>query len=132
VEVDVGVLTDEVLVDVHGSSIRRHEPLSAALAFRVDEPLLEAGFTVDLPKKVIQLYSHPGDTIADVFGGYSMTLYAARILNEEVHPDEPDWTGYAWENFASETAEQEDYRERIDQLVTGSLARFRGGFFGSS
>jgi site-specific DNA-methyltransferase (adenine-specific) len=85
----------------------------------------EAGFTAELPKKIIQLYSYPGDTVADPFGGYSITLYAAKILNEQVHPDEPDWTGYGWENFASETVEQGDYKKRIEQLLTSNLAQFR-------
>lgn len=91
----------------------------------------EAGFTVDLPLKILQLYSLPGDTIADVFGGYSTTLRAAKILNEQEYPDKPDWTGYAWENFASESADQQDYRERIEQLLTSSLTQFRGSYLRS-
>jgi hypothetical protein len=37
----VGVLADEVLVAFDGTSIRRDDPLSAAVAFRVDKPLLD-------------------------------------------------------------------------------------------
>jgi DNA modification methylase len=88
----------------------------------------EAGFTVDLPLKLIQLYSLPGDTIADPFGGYGTTLYAVNILNEQVHTNEPNWTGYAWENFASESADQEDYRKRVEHVLTGNLVRFREAF----
>jgi len=37
----VGVLADEVLIEFDGASIRRDDPFSAAVAFRVDEPLVD-------------------------------------------------------------------------------------------
>jgi len=40
-ELDVGVLADEVLIEFDGASIRRDDPFSPAVAFRVDEPLLD-------------------------------------------------------------------------------------------
>jgi len=40
-ELDVGVLADEVLIEFDGASIRRDDPFSAAVAFRVDEPLVD-------------------------------------------------------------------------------------------
>jgi len=40
-ELDVGVLADEVPIEFDGASIRRDDPFSTAIAFRVDEPLLD-------------------------------------------------------------------------------------------
>jgi DNA modification methylase len=88
----------------------------------------EAGYTVNLPIPVIQLYSAPGDTVLDPFGGYSTTLLAVKRLNDYFE-DEPDWQGFAYENFASESGEQPDYRKRTKGLLDPDhqeiLHRFR-------
>jgi DNA modification methylase len=85
----------------------------------------EAGFPIELPELAVKLFTYPGDTVIDPFGGFATTLRAVKKVNEEI-PDSPPRRGFAWENFASETADQQDYRKRIEQLLTGRLAQFRG------
>jgi hypothetical protein len=84
----------------------------------------EAGFPIELPELAVKLFTYPGDTVIDPFGGFATTLRAVKQVNEETS-DTPR-KGFAWENFASETADQQDYRRRIEQLLTGQLAQFRG------
>lgn len=84
----------------------------------------ESGFPKRLPYLAVKLFTYPGDTVIDPFGGFATTLRAVKSVNEE-EPDAPSRTGFAWENFASESNEQQDYRKRIDDLLTGSLTQFR-------
>lgn len=85
----------------------------------------ESGFPIELPELAVKLFSYPGDTVIDPFGGFATTLRAVKKVNEWTS-DAPPRRGFAWENFASETADQQDYRKRIEQLLTGQLAQFRG------
>jgi DNA modification methylase len=85
----------------------------------------EAGFPIELPELAVKLFTYPGDTVIDPFGGFTTTLRAVKKVNEET-PGALPRNGFAWENFASETADQQDYRKRIEQLLTGQLAQFRG------
>lgn len=74
-----------------------------------------AGFPTELAKIVVQLYSYPGDTIADPFLGYGTTLEAVRQLNSEASEDTRQ--GFGWENFISEDGNQQDYRKKIELHV---------------
>jgi len=85
----------------------------------------EAGFPIELPELAVKLFTYPDDTVIDPFGGFATTLRAVKKVNEET-PGAPPRRGFAWESFASETADQQDYRKRIEQLLTGQLAQFRG------
>jgi DNA modification methylase len=84
----------------------------------------ESGFPKRLPYLAVKLFTYPGDTVIDPFGGFATTLRAVKSVNQE-EPDAPSRTGFAWENFASESNDQQDYRKRIDDLLTGSLTQFR-------
>jgi DNA modification methylase len=87
------------------------------------------GFTTELAMTIIQLYSYPGDTVADPFGGYGITPFAVKTLNEQKYPSDIDWKGLAWENFSSESTGDMDFRERTAQLLTGNLSLFRDEYF---
>jgi hypothetical protein len=78
---------------------------------------------------IIQLYSYPGDTVADPFGGYGITPFAVKTLNEQKYPSNTNWKGLAWENFSSESTGDMDFRERTSQLLTGNLSLFRDEYF---
>jgi DNA modification methylase len=84
----------------------------------------ESGFPRRLPYLAVKLFTYPGDTIIDPFGGYCTTLRAIKELNEE-RDDAPPRKGFAWENFASETSEQPDYRKQIKmKLGTDPLSDY--------
>ncbi|MFB6225390.1 MAG: site-specific DNA-methyltransferase, partial [Candidatus Paceibacteria bacterium] len=82
----------------------------------------EAGFPTTLPYLAVKLFTYPGDTIIDPFGGYATTLVAVRQINKE--SEEESRKAYAWENFASETESQPDYRQHIKSKVTGIGGKF--------
>lgn len=87
------------------------------------------GFATELAMKIIQLYSYPGDTVADPFGGYGITPFAVKTLNEQKYASNTNWKGLAWENFSSESTGDMDFRERTSQLLTGNLSLFRDEYF---
>jgi len=64
----VGVLADEVLIEFDGASIRRDDPFSAAVAFRVDEPLVDevSDGTREVALAVVELHRELGDRVATV------------------------------------------------------------------
>ena len=70
-ELDVGVLADEVLIAFDGTSIRRDDTFSAAITFRVDEPLLdEVGDGMrEIALAVVELRREFGDRVAAVDRG---------------------------------------------------------------
>lgn len=57
-----------------------------------------ASYPVELVKPLIELYSAPGEVVADPMVGGGTTLNALWQLNQEYESR----IGYAWENFASE------------------------------
>jgi hypothetical protein len=65
-ELDMGVLADEVLIDFDCPGVRGNNPLSASVAFRVDEPLLDevADGTGEVVLAVIELRRELGDRVA--------------------------------------------------------------------
>lgn len=75
------------------------------------------GFATELAMTIIQLYSYPGDTVADPFGGYGITPFAVKTLNEQKYPSDTNWKGLAWENFSSESTGDMDFRERTSTPV---------------
>jgi len=78
----------------------------------------EAGFPVKLPELAVKLFTYPGDTVIDPFGGFATTLRAVKQVNEGT-ADVPPRKGLAWENFASETNDQVDYRKQIESQLGG-------------
>jgi len=78
----------------------------------------EAGFPVKLPELAVKLFTYPGDTVIDPFGGFATTLRAVKQVNEDT-ADAPPRKGLAWENFASETNDQVDYRKQIESQLGG-------------
>jgi len=70
-EVDVGVLADEILIEFDGTSIRRDDTFSAAITFRVDEPLLDevGDGTGEVALAVVELRRELGDRVAAVDRG---------------------------------------------------------------
>lgn len=82
-----------------------------------------AGFPLRLPSLAVKLFTYPGDTIIDPFGGYATTLQAIKEINEETSA--PPRKGFAWEDFSSETADHRDFREQAKhRLGMGTLADF--------
>jgi hypothetical protein len=77
-EVDVGVLADEVLIEFDGASIRRDDSFSTAIAFRVDEPLLDevADGTREVTLAVVELRREFGDRVAAVNRGENLEFDA--------------------------------------------------------
>jgi DNA modification methylase len=75
-----------------------------------------AGFPKRLAKLVVQLYSLPGDRIADPMVGFGSTLAAVQDLNQEsefdVHRE-----GLGWESFKGEQEDQPDYYEVIQRML---------------
>jgi len=67
----VGVLADEVLVEFDGASIRRDDSFSPAVAFRVDESLLDevTDGTREVALAVVELRRELGDRVAGVDRG---------------------------------------------------------------
>lgn len=82
----------------------------------------ESGFPVELPKLAVRLFTYPGDTVIDPFGGFATTLRAVKQVNKDT-TDAPPRKGFAWENFASEADDQVDYRQQI-QSQLGALGSF--------
>ena len=70
-ELDVGVLADEVPIEFDGASIRRDDSFSPAIAFRVDEPLLDevGDGTREVALAVVELRREFGDRVAAVDRG---------------------------------------------------------------
>ena len=70
-ELDVGVLADEVPIEFDGTSIRRDDSFSPAIAFRVDEPLLDevGDGTREVALAVVELRREFGDRVAAVDRG---------------------------------------------------------------
>ena len=77
-ELDVGVLADEVLVAFNGTSVRRGDSFSAAVAFRVDEPFLNevADGTREVALAVVELRRELGDRVAAVDRGEDLEFDA--------------------------------------------------------
>jgi DNA modification methylase len=69
-------------------------------------------YPVELVKPLVQLYTSPGDTVADPMVGGGTTLRALWELNAE-NNSTPPRTGYAWENFASEDYDDVNYWKQI-------------------
>ena len=74
----MGVLTNEVLIELDGASIRRDDSFSAAVAFRVDEPLLDevADGTREVALAVVELRRELGDRVAAVDRGEDLEFDA--------------------------------------------------------
>jgi hypothetical protein len=74
----VGVLADEVLIEFDGASIRRDDSFSAAIAFRVDEPLLDevGDGTGEVALAVVELRRELGDRVAAFDGGEKLKFDA--------------------------------------------------------
>ena len=70
-ELDVGVLADEVPIAFDGASIRRDDAFSTAIAFRVDESLLDevADGTGEVALAMVELRREVGDRVAAVDRG---------------------------------------------------------------
>lgn len=82
-----------------------------------------AGFPLRLPSLAVKLFTYPGDTIIDPFGGYATTLQAIKEINEETSA--PHRRGFAWEDFSSEAADHRDFREQAKhRLGVSTLADF--------
>ena len=77
-EVDVRVLTDEVLIEFDGTSIRRDDSFSAAVAFCIDEPLLDevTDGTREVAFAVVELRREFGDRVAAVDRGEDLEFDA--------------------------------------------------------
>jgi hypothetical protein len=77
-ELDMGVLADEILVNVDCPGVRGNDPLSAAVTFRVDEPLLDevSDSTRKIALAVVELRREFGDRVAAVDGGEDLKLDA--------------------------------------------------------
>ena len=75
-----------------------------------------AGYPKRLAKLVVQLYSLPGDRIADPMVGFGSTLAAVQDLNQEsefdVHRE-----GLGWESFKGEQEDQPDYYDVIQRML---------------
>jgi DNA modification methylase/ParB-like chromosome segregation protein Spo0J len=84
----------------------------------------DASFPRELPKLVIELYTLPGERIADPFGGYGTTLKAVQAVNDE-RPDLPRRQGFSWESLDSEEIINEDFIERMFKILSKQgLAHF--------
>ena len=84
----------------------------------------DAAFPRKLAHLVIQLFTLPGERIADPFGGYATTLRDVQAVNAK-QPDLPSRQGFAWEDFGSEQVGQDDYRKKVhDVLAKTGLAGF--------
>jgi len=72
------VLADEVPIEFDGASIRRDDPFSTAIAFRVDEPLLDevANGTGEVTLAVVELRREFGDRVAAVDRGEDLEFDA--------------------------------------------------------
>jgi hypothetical protein len=70
-EIDMGVLSDEILVDFDCPGVRGNDPFSAAVAFRVDEPLLDevSDSTREIALAVVEFRREFGDRVAAFDGG---------------------------------------------------------------
>jgi hypothetical protein len=66
----------------------------------------------------VKLFTYPGDTVIDPFGGWGTTLRAVKKINEGDN-ETPPRKGFAWENFDSETSDQLDYRKQIQSQLSG-------------
>jgi hypothetical protein len=73
-ELNVGVLADEILVEFDGPSIRRNDSFSPAVAFRVDESLLNevADGSGEVTLAVVELRRELGDRVAAVNRGENL------------------------------------------------------------
>jgi hypothetical protein len=74
----MGVLADKILVAFDGTSIRRDDSFSAAVAFRVDEPFLNevADGTREVALAVVELRRDLGDRVAAVDRGEDLEFDA--------------------------------------------------------
>jgi len=72
----VGVLADEVPIAFDGASIRRDDSFSPAIAFRVDEPLLDevTDGTREITLAVVEFRREFGDRVAAVDCGEGLKL----------------------------------------------------------
>jgi hypothetical protein len=72
------VLADEVLVEFDGAGIRRNDPLFAAVAFRVDEPLLNevSDGTREIALAVVEFRREFGDCVATFDGSKNLRFDA--------------------------------------------------------
>jgi DNA modification methylase len=76
-----------------------------------------AGFPLSLAKLVVQLYSLPGDRIADPTVGMGTTLKAVQEVNNS-SPFDVKREGVGWEDFSGESAGQPDYVEELTRVLT--------------
>jgi DNA modification methylase len=94
------------------------------IAPQTDDWAHDAAFPRKLARLIIQLFTLPGERIADPFGGYATTLREVQSVNNK-RPELPNRQGFAWENFSSEQVGQDDYRENVhDVLAKTGLAGF--------
>jgi hypothetical protein len=70
-ELNVGVLADEILVDLNSASVRWDDPFLPAISFRVDEALLSqvADGTREVALAVVEFSCEVGDRVAAVDRG---------------------------------------------------------------
>ena len=75
----MGVLTDEILVEFNGTSSRRDDSFSTAIAFRVDEPLLDevGDGTGEVTLAVVEFRREFGDRVAGVDRGEDIEFDAS-------------------------------------------------------
>ena len=74
----MGVLTNEVLVEFDGTSVRRDDSFSPPVAFRVDEPLLDevGDSTREVTLAVVELRRELRDRVAAVDRGEDLEFDA--------------------------------------------------------
>lgn len=75
-----------------------------------------AGYPKRLAKLVVQLYSMPGDRIADPMVGFGSTLAAVQDLNRKSEFS-VSREGLGWESFVGEQEDQPDYYEVLQRTL---------------
>lgn len=88
-EVNMRVLEDESLVDLNSAGVRRNNPLPAAVAFLVDQPLLGEvrNCARDVALAMVELGRNVGDRVAAFDGGEDPKFDASEhaITQYETH-----------------------------------------------